>query len=80
MPFESAVSCSCVMRSGWSPSVVPAGVHDTVYLAVDCHGDNGCIWREADISGIDFENVIADLMRGKYSDPQCVVAFNATEN
>jgi hypothetical protein len=68
------------MRSGWSPSVVPAGVHDTVYLVVDCHGDSGCVWREADISGTDLETVISDLMRGEYSDPQCVIAFNTTEN
>lgn len=60
--------------------MVPAGVHDTVYLVVDCHGDSGCVWREADISGTDLETVINDLMRGEYSDPLCVIAFNTTEN
>lgn len=68
------------MRSDWSPSVVPAGVHDTVYLVVDCFGTSGCVWREADIGSTDLETVISDLMRGEYSDPLCVVAFNATEN
>lgn len=67
------------MRSDWSPSVVPAGVHDTVYLVVDC-SSSGCVWREADINGADFETVIADLMVGEYADPLCVVAFNMTEN
>ncbi|QUS40558.1 hypothetical protein RPMA_18240 [Tardiphaga alba] len=67
------------MRSDWSPSVVPAGVHDTVYLVVDC-SSSGCVWREADIAGTDLETVIKDLLAGEYSDPLCVIAFNATEN
>jgi len=67
------------MRSDWSPSVVPAGVHDTVYLVVDCSA-SGCVWREADIAGTDVETVIKDLMVGEYADPLCVIAFNATEN
>ena len=67
------------MRSDWSPSVVPAGVHATVYLVVDCSG-SGCVFREADITGTDLETVINDLMVGEYSDPLCVIAFNASEN
>lgn len=63
----------------WSPSLVPGGVHDTVYLVVDCYGDR-CVWREADINGTDLETVISDLMSGQYGDPLCVVAFNTTEN
>jgi hypothetical protein len=63
----------------WSPSLVPGGVHDTVYLVVDCSG-SGCVWREADINGADLETVIKDLMAGEYTDPMCVVAFNASEN
>lgn len=63
----------------WSPSLVPGGVHDTVYLVVDCFGDR-CVWREADISGTDLETVIKDLMAGEYTDPLCVVAFNTSEN
>jgi hypothetical protein len=68
------------MRPHWSPATVPGGVDDTVYLVVDCHGPGGCVWREADISATDPEAVISDLMRGEYSDPLCVVAFNTTEN
>jgi len=64
----------------WSPSVVPSGVHDTVYLVVDCHGPGGCAWREADAGSTDLETVIGDLMRGEFSDPLCVVAFNTSEN
>lgn len=67
------------MRSDWSPSVVPAGVHDTIYLVVDC-SISGCVWREAAVGGTDLEIIISDLMRGEYADPLCVVAFNTTEN
>ena len=67
------------MRSDWSPSVVPAGVHDTVNLVVDCSA-SGCVWRETDINGADLETVIRDLLAGEYSDPLCVIAFNASEN
>lgn len=64
---------------GWSPSLVPAGIHDTVYLVVDC-GPGGCVWREADVNGTDLDTVIADLMSGQYPDPLCVIAFNVGEN
>lgn len=67
------------MRTDWSPSVVPAGVHDTVYLVVDC-SPAGCVWRESDINGTNLEKVIKDLMAGEFSDPLCVIAFNASEN
>lgn len=65
------------MRSDWSSSA--AGVHNTVYLVVDCSA-SGCVWREADITSTDLETVIKDLMVGEYADPLCVIAFNATEN
>lgn len=67
------------MRPDWSPSVVPSGVHDTVYLVVDCSA-SGCVWREADVSTTDLETVITDLLSGQYCDPLCIVAFNASEN
>jgi len=63
----------------WSPSLVPGGVHDTVYLVVDC-SRSGCVWREAAVSGTDLEAVIKDLMAGEYTDPLRVVAFNTSEN
>jgi len=63
----------------WSPSLVPGGVHDTVYLVVDCTA-LGCVWREADINDTDLETVIRDLLAGEYTDPLCVVAFNTSEN
>jgi hypothetical protein len=63
----------------WSPSLVPGGVHDTVYLVVDCTA-LGCVWREVDINDTDLETVIKDLMVGEYTDPLCVVAFNPCEN
>jgi hypothetical protein len=62
----------------WTPSIVPSGANDTVYLVVDCYRD-GCVWREAEVQQTDLETVIADLMSGQYSDPLRVVAFNTAE-
>ena len=50
-----------------------------VYLAEDCFGRNGCVWREADSKATDLETVIADLMSGQYHDPRRVIAFNTAE-
>jgi hypothetical protein len=68
------------MLSPWTPSIVPNGVEDTVYLVVDCYGQaGGCVWREAQVGSTDLETVITDLMAGQYSDPFRVVAFNTAE-
>lgn len=67
------------MAQGWTPSIVPNGQDETVYLVVDCFGKDGCVWREADVGSTDLETVIADLMSGQYSDPDRVVAFNTAE-
>lgn len=62
-----------------TPSIVPSGVQDTVYLVVDCSENSGCVWREADVGATDLETVIDDLLSGQYSDPLCIVGFNAAE-
>jgi hypothetical protein len=67
-------------RSNWTPSIVPNGTDQNVYLVMDCDGrGRNCVWREAEVGTTDLETVIADLMSGQYSDPQRVVAFNTAE-
>ncbi|MGX4772000.1 hypothetical protein ACWAUC_19695 [Bradyrhizobium guangdongense] len=66
-------------RRGWTPSVVPGGDDQTVYLVKDDLGRNGVVWREADAEVTDLETVITDLMSGEYKDPLRVVAFNTLE-
>jgi hypothetical protein len=65
------------MRRPWTPSIVPNGNEETVYLVLDDFGRNGRAWRETDVERTDLETVISDLMSGQYSSP--VVAFNMAE-
>jgi hypothetical protein len=65
--------------SGWTPSIVPNGDDQTVYLVKDDLGRLGGVWREADAEATDLETVITDLLTGHYSDPIRVVAFNTVE-
>ena len=66
-------------KSGWTPSIVPHGDDQTVYLVKDDLGRLGAVWREADAEASDLENVITDLMEGQYSNPIRVIAFNTVE-
>ena len=63
----------------WTPSIVPGGDSETVYLVADDFGRHGCCWRETDIAQTDLETVIMDLLRGEYSDPVRVISFNTLE-
>lgn len=65
--------------SGWTPSIVPNGDDQTVYLVKDDLGHLGAVWREADAETSDLETVIADLLAGEYKDPLRVIAFNTVE-
>jgi hypothetical protein len=67
------------MRLSWTPSIVPNGTDQTVYLVLDDFGQLGRVYRETDVEWAGLETVIADLMSGQYSDPVRVVAFNTTE-
>lgn len=67
------------MSQRWTPSIVPNGYDETVYLVVDC-GEHGCVWREAEVGCTDLETVITDLLTAQYADPLCVVALNSNEN
>jgi hypothetical protein len=67
------------MRRTWTPSIVPDGFDQTVYLVLDDFGDLGRVWRETDVNQADLETVLSDLMTGQYHDPVLVVAFNIAE-
>jgi hypothetical protein len=66
-------------RSSWTPSIVPAGGDQDVYLVADDLGRLGRIWPEADFEATDFETVITDLLEGQYSGPFRVISFNTAE-
>ena len=67
-------------RTGWTPSIVPYGADQTVYLVVDSFGGLGTAYRETDVERTNLETVITDLMSGQFNDPVRVVAFNTLEH
>jgi hypothetical protein len=67
-------------REGWTPSLVPYGADQTVYLVVDRFRGLGTVYRETEVEQTDLETIIADLMSGQYSDPVRIVAFNTLEH
>jgi hypothetical protein len=54
------------MRRSWTPSIVPKGDDQNVYLVVDDLGRNGRVYRETDVEAADLETVILDLLSGEY--------------
>jgi hypothetical protein len=67
-------------RMPFSPSIVPSGEDQDVYLLLDQFGGRlGRAWRETDEEDTDFETLIRDLLEGQYSNPVRVVAFNTAE-
>ena len=66
-------------RSNWTPSIVPNGNDETVYLVADDFGKNGAAWHETDCEQTDLETVIQNLLSGEYNNPIRVVAFNTAE-
>jgi hypothetical protein len=67
------------MRRKWTPSIVPGGHDQTVYLVADDFVRIGRAWSEADYEGTDLETVLQDLMSGQYKNPIRVIAFNTAE-
>jgi hypothetical protein len=63
----------------WTPSIIPNGNDENVYMVVDDLGKLGRIWPEADVEATDLETVIVDLLQGQYKNPIRVVAFNTVE-
>jgi hypothetical protein len=68
------------MRRSWTPSIVPNGHDQTVYLVVNNFGKLGTAFAETDVAEADLETTINDLMSGQYGDPVRVVAFNTAEH
>jgi hypothetical protein len=56
-------------RTGWTPSIVPNGGDQNVYLVLDDLGRNGRVWRETDAETTDLETVILDLLERQYKSP-----------
>jgi hypothetical protein len=63
----------------WTPSIVPRGDDENVYLVADDFGELGRIWREIDVEATDLETVITDLLDGQYNSPVRVIGFNTAE-
>jgi len=59
--------------TGWTPTIVPYGADQTVYLVVDRFGRFGSVYRETEVERTDLETIIADLMSGQFNDPVRVV-------
>jgi hypothetical protein len=66
-------------KSGWTPSIVPNGDDQNVYIVVDDFGRNGQAYRETDVERADLEAVIMDMLEGQYQNPIKVVGFNTAE-
>jgi hypothetical protein len=56
-------------RTGWTPSIVPNGDDQSVYLVVDDFEPNGRAYRETDVEAADLETVILNLLEGQYKNP-----------
>jgi hypothetical protein len=67
------------MRKAWTPSIVPGGIDQNIYLVMDDLGRFGRVWREADAEHTDLETVITDLIDGQCSSPVGVFGFNPHE-
>jgi len=64
----------------WTPTNVPYGAEQTVYLVIDGLARSGSVYRETEVERTDVETVIGDLMSGQFNDPIRVIAFNTLEH
>ena len=60
--------------TNWTPSIIPSGNDQTVYLLAEDFGKLGRAWQEADYEATDLE-----ILSGQYNNPIRVVAFNTEE-
>jgi hypothetical protein len=67
------------MRRSWTPSIVPNGQEQTVYLVLCDFGRLGQSYCETSPDRADLETTITDLLSGQYDNPVSVVAFNTAE-
>src|ERR1700732_962420 len=67
------------MRRG--PPLAPGAPHpdSTVYIVLDDFGKLGRAYRETDEAEADEATIIENMLRGEYSQPVRVVAFNSAE-
>jgi hypothetical protein len=56
-------------KSNWTPSIVPNGDDQNVYIVVDDFGGLGRAYRETDVERVDLEEVIMDMLEGQYQNP-----------
>jgi hypothetical protein len=68
-----------MLKSGWTPSIVPTDEGQTVYLVMDDLGRLGRVWRETAADHTDLETVIQDMLEGQYYSPIGVFGFNPWE-
>ena len=66
-------------QTSWSPTTVPYGADQTVYLVID-RFSSGSVYRETEIERADLETITNDLLSGQFNDPIRVVAFNTLEH
>ena len=62
-----------------SPSIVPLGNDQEIYLVLDDFGALGSAWREANVEDTDLQTVITYLLQGQFANPVRVIGFNTTE-
>jgi hypothetical protein len=67
-------------RTGWTPSIVPNGDDQNVYIVLDDFGRNGRAYRETDVERADLEAVIMDLLEGEYKNPVRSLASTPPRN
>ena len=65
--------------SRWTPSIVPGGTDQTVYLVENDFGHSGRAFVETDSEYADLQATIMALLEGQYSNPIRVVAFSTAE-
>jgi hypothetical protein len=69
-----------VPGKGPSPSIVPYGADQTVYLVIDRLDARGTADREIEVERSNIETIIIELMCGQFNDPVRIVAFNTLEH
>jgi hypothetical protein len=69
-----------MLTNGLSPSTVPYGADQTVYLVIDRRGAIGSPDREIEVERTNLETIIGELMSGQFNDPLRVIAFNTLEH
>jgi hypothetical protein len=63
-------------RSNWTPSIVPKGGDQNIYIVLNDFGRLGSSYR---VERADLEAVIVDMLEGQYQNPVRVVGFNTAE-